>query len=65
MPPALFAVVIFEIASYIYVQSGLDHSPPAYASCPHPAFICEMGSFECFPQATLSEDPPDPFLPSS
>jgi hypothetical protein len=30
-PPALFALVIFEIASHVYAQASLDHDPPIYA----------------------------------
>jgi hypothetical protein len=31
-PPALLAVVIFEIGSHICAKAGLDHSPPDYTS---------------------------------
>jgi hypothetical protein len=32
-PPALFALVIFQIGSHVYTQAVLDCSPPLYASC--------------------------------
>jgi hypothetical protein len=32
MPPALFALVIFQISLHIYAQVSLDCIPPIYAS---------------------------------
>jgi hypothetical protein len=32
MPPALFALVIFDIGFSLLSQAGLDHNPPFYAS---------------------------------
>jgi hypothetical protein len=32
MPPALYAMVIFERGSHFITWAGLDHNPPIYVS---------------------------------
>jgi hypothetical protein len=62
MPPALFALVIFEIGSYICIWASLDYNPLIYASCVvgatgalyHAQFLLvEMGPFDLFARAGL------------
>jgi hypothetical protein len=33
MPPAFFALVIFQVGSCVFARAGLDHDPPTYVSC--------------------------------
>jgi hypothetical protein len=57
MPPALFALAIFQIGSHFYNQAGLDLDSLIYASCvtgmagAHyyiQILLLEMGSCELF-----------------
>jgi hypothetical protein len=70
MPLALFALVIFQIGSYIYAQAGLDCNPPIYTSymaemtkaCHYAQFFISCGGslVKFLPRLTSNYDPPHP-----
>jgi hypothetical protein len=75
MPQGLFALVIFQIRSCIYVLGGLDFHPPIYTShiagmtsvCHHAQLFMDWGvvSPTFLLKLTLSLNPSNLFLCSS
>jgi hypothetical protein len=74
MLPAVFPLVIFWNRVVFYVQAGIDHNLPIYAShsswddrceLPCPSFSVEMGSHELLPRQAWNHDPPELSLPHS
>jgi hypothetical protein len=66
MPPALLALIIFEIGSHIFPQASLDHKPSIYA--PHHSWddhtqvLVEQDLLNFLPGLASNLNPPNHYL---